>query len=369
MNIHDRSSNEEILKEIKRQSKKILVTGAAGFIGFHLVKRLILLDYEVIGLDSINDYYDVNIKYGRLTECGISQRDIEYNKIISSTVYKNYSFVKLDLSDKEKLDILFENSKFDAVCNLAAQAGVRYSIKNPYAYIESNINGFINILEACRNNNVKNLSYASSSSVYGINKKMPFSTSDNVDHPISLYAATKKSNELMAHTYSYLYGLKTTGMRFFTVYGPWGRPDMALFKFVKNILDGKPIEIYNNGNMKRDFTYIDDIIDGVIKIIENPSKAVISWDGDPAKSLCCYRVYNIGNGSPVDLMRFIECIEKELDKKALKRFLAMQPGDVAETYADTKALENDFGYKPNTSIEYGIKKFINWYKEFYYGKY
>ncbi|AZV47331.1 NAD-dependent epimerase [Nautilia sp. PV-1] len=344
---------------------KILITGTAGFIGFHLAKRLIERGDEVIGLDNINDYYDVNLKYGRLEETGIKREEIEYNKLITSNKYTNYRFIKLNLEDKAGVDKLFKEEKFNKVCHLAAQAGVRYSIENPYSYINSNIVGFMNLLEASRFNDINHLCYASSSSVYGLNKKQPFSTDDNVDHPISLYAATKKSNELMAHTYSYLYNIPTTGLRFFTVYGPWGRPDMALFKFVKNILENKPIDVYNYGEMQRDFTYIDDIVEGVVRVIDNPPKSNPEWNGRASESIAPYKVYNIGNGSPVKLMDFIEAIEESLGKKAKKNLLPMQPGDVPSTWADTTDLEKDFGYKPYTDVKDGIRKFVEWYKEFY----
>jgi len=345
---------------------KILVTGTAGFIGFHLANRLSEMGMDVIGLDNINDYYDVNLKYGRLKESGIF--DVQYGKITRSKRFGNYSFVKLDLADKNGLDNLFKREKFDAVCHLAAQAGVRYSLKNPYSYIDSNIYGFLNILEACRNFKVENLSFASSSSVYGLNKKQPFSEKDNVDHPVSLYAATKKSNELMAHTYSYLYGIRATGLRFFTVYGPWGRPDMALFKFVKNILEDRPIDVYNYGKMERDFTYIDDIIEGVVRVIEHPAEPKKDWDPyhpDPSTSPVPYRIYNIGNNAPVKLLDFIEIIERILGKKAKKNLLPMQPGDVESTYADVTSLIDDLGYKPGTPLEVGVKRFVDWYCEFY----
>jgi len=344
---------------------KILITGTAGFIGFHLANRLIARGDEVIGLDSINDYYDMNLKYGRLAVAGIEREKVEYNKLVKSSKYDNYKFIQLNLEDRENIFKLFKEEKFDKVCHLAAQAGVRYSLTNPYAYIDSNIVGHINILEAVRHNGVKALSYASSSSVYGLNEKQPFSTDDNVDHPISLYAATKKSDELMSHTYSYLYNIPTTGLRFFTVYGPWGRPDMALFKFVKNILEDKEIDVYNYGNMQRDFTYIDDIVEGIIRVIDNPPKGNPEWNGSPSESKAPYKVYNIGNGSPVKLMDFIEAIEDILGKKAKKNLMPMQPGDVPSTYADTTHLQNDVGYKPNTPIKEGIKNFIEWYREFY----
>jgi len=342
---------------------KILITGTAGFIGYHLANRLIKRGDEVVGLDNINDYYDVNLKLARLKDVGIEE--VEYNKIIKSKKYPNYRFIKLNLEDKENLFELFKKEKFDKVCHLAAQAGVRYSLTNPDAYVDSNLVGHMNILEATRHFDVKALSYASSSSVYGLNKKQPFSTDDNVDHPISLYAATKKANELMSHTYSYLYNIPTTGLRFFTVYGPWGRPDMALFKFVRNILEDKPIDVYNYGKMKRDFTYIYDIIEGVVRVIDNPPKPNPNWDGKPSESIAPYKVYNIGRGKPVELMEFIEAIEEILAKKAKKNLLPMQPGDVASTYADTSSLEKDLGYKPKIDIKDGVKDFINWYRRFY----
>ncbi len=345
---------------------KILITGTAGFIGFHLANRLSEMGMDVVGLDNINDYYDVNLKYGRLKESGIF--DVQYGKPVGSKRFSNYSFIKLDLADKNSLDKLFKKEKFDAVCHLAAQAGVRYSLVNPYSYIDSNIYGFLNILEACRQFGVENLCFASSSSVYGLNKKQPFSEKHNVDHPISLYAATKKSNELMAHTYSYLYGIRATGLRFFTVYGPWGRPDMALFKFVKNILEDKPIDVYNYGKMERDFTYIDDIIEGVVRVIKKPAVPNMEWnpyEPDPSSSLVAYKIYNIGNNAPISLERFIEIIEKNLGKKAKKNLLPMQPGDVESTYADVSSLIKELGYKPQTPPEVGVKKFIEWFKWYY----
>ena len=347
---------------------KILVTGAAGFIGFHLAKRLLERGDEVVGIDSINDYYDVNVKYGRLRESGIDVGEIEYAKAIQSSKYPNYKFIKLNLEDREAIDSLFRDEKFDAVCNLAAQAGVRYSLQNPHAYIDSNIVGFVNILEASRYNDIKHLIYASSSSVYGLNETMPFSTHDNVDHPISLYAASKKSNELMAHTYSHLFNLPTTGLRFFTVYGPWGRPDMALFLFTKAIFEDKPIDVYNYGDMRRDFTYIDDIVEGVVRVIDNPPKGNPQWSGknpDPSSSKAPYKIYNIGNSSPVKLMDFIEAIEEAIGKKAQKNMLPIQPGDVPATYADVSDLVDDLGYKPQTSVKDGVEAFVKWYREFY----
>lgn len=347
---------------------KILVTGTAGFIGFHLAQKLIERGDEIIGLDSVNDYYDVNLKYDRLKETGIKRELIDYNRIVKSEKYSNYSFVKLNLEDRENILALFAKEKFERVCNLAAQAGVRYSIENPFTYIDSNIVGFINILEGCRHNGVKHLAYASSSSVYGLNESMPFATHDNIDHPISLYAASKKSNELMAHTYSYLFGLPTTGLRFFTVYGPWGRPDMALFLFTKAMLEGKPIDVFNNGNMQRDFTYVDDIVEGVIRVIDSEPKGKPEWNGkspDPSCSIAPYKVYNIGNSSPVKLMDFIEAIEQSLGIKAEKNFLPLQAGDVPATWANVDDLVEDLGYKPETKVQEGIKRFVEWYRTYY----
>lgn len=347
---------------------KILITGTAGFIGFHLSNKLIEEGYEVIGVDCINDYYDINLKYDRLEYAGISYRDVAYGTKVNSTKHPNYSFYQLKLEDKDKIDRLFESEKFDRVCNLAAQAGVRYSITNPYAYIESNIIGFINILEACRHNNIEHLAYASSSSVYGLNEEMPLSTSHNVDHPMSLYAASKKSNELMAHTYSQLYGLPTTGLRFFTVYGPWGRPDMALFLFTKAILQNQPIDVFNNGNMVRDFTYVDDIVEGITRILNTVPQPDDNWSGlkpNPASSKAPYKVYNIGNNNPVNLMDFITAIENKLNKKAKKNMMPLQAGDVPATFADVDDLVKNIGYKPNTSIKTGIANFIDWYMAYY----
>jgi UDP-glucuronate 4-epimerase len=347
---------------------KVLVTGAAGFIGFHLVRALLGRGDEIVGIDNINDYYDVNLKYSRLAETGIYKDSIHSNAPVHSTKYSNYIFIKLDITDRENLKKLFLSYQIDKVINLAAQAGVRYSIKNPYAYVEANIIGFINILECCRHHSVKHLVYASSSSVYGNNIKMPLSTSDNVDHPISLYAATKKSDELMAHTYSHLFGMPTTGLRFFTVYGPWGRPDMALFLFTKAILAGKPIKVFNQGEMKRDFTYIDDIVKGITKVLDHPPVCKPEIDNDPSVSKTGpYKIYNIGNSSPVRLMDFIDAIETKLAIKANKELLPMQQGDVPMTWADTTDLESDLNYRPDTSIYEGVSRFIDWYKE-YYGK-
>lgn len=332
---------------------KILVTGAAGFIGFHLARVLLDRGDEVVGLDNLNDYYSVELKKSRLEQLQTHER---------------FQFVEMDLADRSGIEELFREQQFQRVCNLAAQAGVRYSLQNPHAYVESNLVGFINILEGCRHTNVEHLAYASSSSVYGANTKMPFSVSDNVDHPVSLYAASKKANELMAHSYSHLYGLPTTGLRFFTVYGPWGRPDMALFLFTKAILEGQPIQVYNHGKMKRDFTYIDDIVEGVVRVIDHPAEPADTWSGDhpdPSCSKAPYRVYNIGNNQPVELMTMIQTLEKCLGKDAEKIMMDMQPGDVPATYADVDALTQDLGFKPDTPIETGIAKFVEWYRDYY----
>lgn len=347
---------------------KILVTGSAGFIGYHLTNRLIAEGHEVTGIDSINDYYEVSLKYDRLQDAGIQKELIGYNKPIISKKSASYTFLQLNLEDNLNLEALFKENEFDVVVNLAAQAGVRYSITNPSAYIQANIVGFANLLECCRNYKTKNLVYASSSSVYGLNSKIPFATNFTVDHPVSLYAATKKSNELMAHVYSHLYGLSTTGLRFFTVYGPWGRPDMAMYLFTKAIIDNEPIKVFNNGEMMRDFTYIDDIIDGVVRVINNPAAPNPNWSGDEPDaptSPAAYRVYNIGNSQPVKLTAFIEAIEKKLNKKAEKIMMPMQPGDVHKTYADVTDLKNNLGYNPSTSIETGVNNFIDWYIDYY----
>jgi UDP-glucuronate 4-epimerase len=332
---------------------KFLVTGAAGFIGFHLSRRLLSMGYPVVGLDNLNDYYSVALKKDRLALLGKEP---------------GFTFAQQDLTDKPGLDALFAEQKFTHVVNLAAQAGVRHSIDHPMDYVSSNIVGFTHILEGCRHNGVQHLTYASSSSVYGLNQTMPFSVHDNVDHPISLYAASKKSNELTAHAYSYLYGLPTTGLRFFTVYGPWGRPDMALFLFTKAILEDKPITVFNHGKMQRDFTYIDDIVEGVVRVSLNIPTANPDWDGripDPSSSKAPYRLYNIGNNSIVDLLHYIEVIEKTLGKTAQKIYLPLQPGDVPATIANVDDLVADVGFKPSTSIETGIAKFIAWYREYY----
>ena len=331
----------------------ILVTGAAGFIGFHLANKLLETGYDVIGYDNVNDYYDPKLKEARLA-------------VLND--YKNFTFFRNDLSDEQTLAKLFDDHSPQLVVHLAAQAGVRYSLINPKAYMESNSIGFFNILEACRHHDVEHLIYASSSSVYGMNEKMPFSTRHNVDHPISLYGATKRSNELMAHAYSHLYNLPTTGLRFFTVYGPWGRPDMALFLFTEAILKGEPIEVYNKGEMKRDFTYIDDIISGVLSLLESPPEAIDHWNGqvtDPSSSKAPFKLYNIGHNSPVNLMDFIGEIEKKLGKKAEINFMPLQPGDVVASHADVENLVEDFGYRPTTTVVDGVRKFIEWYKEYH----
>ncbi|HED3477655.1 TPA: NAD-dependent epimerase [Klebsiella oxytoca] len=331
---------------------KFLVTGAAGFIGFHACKRLLQAGHEVVGLDNMNDYYDVNLKQVRLD-------------LLQSPLF---SFHKIDLADREGIAQLFAHEKFNRVIHLAAQAGVRYSLENPFAYADSNLIGYLNILEGCRHNHVEHLLYASSSSVYGLNRKMPFSTDDSVDHPVSLYAATKKANELMAHTYSHLYGIPTTGLRFFTVYGPWGRPDMALFKFTKAMLEGKSIDVYNYGKMKRDFTYIDDIVEAIVRmqdIIPQPNPEWTVETGSPADSSAPYRVYNIGNSSPVELMDYITALEEALGMVAEKNMMPIQPGDVLETSADTKPLYDMVGFRPQTTVSQGVKNFVDWYKAYY----
>lgn len=332
---------------------KVLITGAAGFIGFHLSKALCKAGFQVVGIDNLNDYYDVNLKQSRL--------DIILQE-------QNFTFHKVDLCDRIGIEKIYDQHEIKYVVNLAAQAGVRYSLTNPRAYIDSNINGFVNILEGCRHHNVKHLIYASSSSVYGANTKMPFSVEHNVDHPVSLYAATKKSNELMAHTYSHLYNLPTTGLRFFTVYGPYGRPDMALFLFTKAIIEGKPIDVYNYGKMQRDFTYVDDIVEGIVRLITHVPGGNPKWNPaqpNPAESFAPYKIYNIGNNQPVELMQFIEAIEEALGKKAVKNLLPIQPGDVPATYADVDALAKDVNFKPNTAIASGIQNFVDWYLDYY----
>ncbi len=333
--------------------KRILVTGAAGFIGSHTSHRLLDRGDTVVGIDNLNDYYAVSLKEDRLARLTSRER---------------FSFIKMDVADREGMRELFAREKFDAVIHLAAQAGVRYSLTNPHAYIDSNVTGFVNILEGCRHSQVPHLVYASSSSVYGANTLQPFSEHHNVDHPISLYAATKKANELMAHSYAHLYGMAVTGLRFFTVYGPWGRPDMALFLFTRGILEGKPIDVYNNGNMIRDFTYVDDIVTGVVGVMDNPPAANPQWNGqdpDPASSYVKYRVFNIGNSNPVKLMEFIDAIEAATGKKAIKNLMPMQAGDVPSTHADVSELEQAIGFKPDMSVRQGIKNFVDWYRDYY----
>jgi UDP-glucuronate 4-epimerase len=345
-----------VLPQCSRMEKymKVLITGAVGFIGFHLSKKLLDQSYQIIGIDNLNDYYDPRLKQTRL-------------ELLEQ--YNNFSFKKVDIKDKAQVDGIFDTYQPTHVINLAAQAGVRYSIENPYAYVDSNLIGFINILEACRSYPVEHLLYASSSSVYGGNKVAPFSTNHNVDHPVSLYAATKKSNELMAHTYSHLYGIPTTGLRFFTVYGPYGRPDMAYFSFTRDILAGKPIKVFNHGKMERDFTYIDDIVEGIVKLIDKAPVAKKEWDeskDDLSTSFAPYKIYNIGNNNPVQLMRFINALESALGRETEKVYMDMQPGDVLRTYADVSDLERDINFKPSTSIEDGLKKFVDWYLEYYH---
>jgi len=347
---------------------KILVTGAAGFIGFHVARRVLERGDEVVGLDNLNDYYDVGLKYGRLAELGIRREAVREEVSVRSGKYPALRFIQMDLADRAGMAALFRNEKFDAVMHLGAQAGVRYSIENPYAYIDSNVVGFLNILEGCRQTGVKNLLFASSSSVYGLNKSQPFKTTDHTDHPVSLYAATKKSNEMMAHTYAHLYGIQTTGLRFFTVYGPWGRPDMAPMLFTSAILEERPIRIFNHGKMSRDFTYIDDIVEGAVLVLDNPAVPQAEWNGydpKPHISSAPYRLYNIGNNTPVGLMAFVEEIESAVGKRAEKILTEMQPGDVVSTYADTTPLMETFGYRPATALKDGIADFIAWYRRFY----
>lgn len=336
---------------------KILVTGAAGFIGFHLANQLAKMGHQVIGLDNLNAYYDVNLKLGRLKELGIDTNAIIYDEMVPSQHPNfSFSFLQLNLEDRENMELLFKAEQFDLVINLAAQAGVRYSLEQPFQYIDSNVTGFLTVLECCRHYGVKKLMYASSSSVYGLNEKIPFSVNDAVDHPISLYAATKKSNELMAHTYSHLFGIQTVGLRFFTVYGPWGRPDMAMFLFTDAILNDRPIKVFNEGNLSRDFTYIDDIVGGMLNITKAFENHTISKP---------YSLYNIGNSKPVKLMDFIEAIEAKTGKKALKEMLPMQPGDVERTWADVDDLIQDFQYEPNTPVSEGVSAFVDWFKTYY----
>ena len=348
---------------------KVLITGTAGFIGFHLADKLIQLGHRVHGMDSINDYYDQNLKLNRLVQHGFVKEEVlKPGLLCRSTKFESLSFQRLQLEDKKAVMDVFEEFKPEVVVNLAAQAGVRYSLTNPEAYIDANITGFLNILEACRYFPVKQLLYASSSSVYGLNKNMPFTVHKSVDHPVSLYAASKKSNEMMAHTYSHLFGVPTTGLRFFTVYGPWGRPDMALFLFTDAILKGEAIRVFNHGKMERDFTYVDDIVDGISKMLDSPPLSGKNWDPenpDPSFSSAPYRLYNIGNNSPVKLLDFIKAIEKATGKKAIMKMEDIQPGDVEKTWADVEDLISDFQYKPNTPVDEGIKKFIKWFRAYY----
>ena len=347
-------------------NSRILVTGAAGFIGAAVCRRLLEIGgFEILGLDNINDYYSPSLKYGRLATLGIASADIDWYKFSNSASHPEFRFIRMNLEDTQAMRMLFANGNFDYVINLAAQAGVRYSIDHPRAYIESNIDGFINILEGCRHNNVRHLVYASSSSVYGLNGKVPFSEHDGIAHPVSLYAATKKSNELMAHAYSKLYDLPTTGLRFFTVYGPWGRPDMSPFLFIDAILNDRPIKVFNNGDMLRDFTYIDDIVEGIVRVIDKIPQGNPDWDEtnpDPASSPAPYRVYNIGNSQPVKLMDYIQCIERATGKEARKEFLPMQPGDVYQTYADSSALAEVTGFRPATPLQTGIDRTVEWFR-------
>lgn len=346
---------------------KILVTGAAGFIGFFVCQKLLQRGDEVVGVDNLNDYYDVSLKLTRLKELGIKQAN-ESDDFISDN--DNFKFIKLDIADRNAMECLFEQYPFDAVCNLAAQAGVRYSLENPHQYVEANIVGFLNVLEGCRQHNIDNLCFASSSSVYGLNQSQPFKTSDHTDHPISLYAATKKSNEMMAHTYAHLFGIRCTGLRFFTVYGPWGRPDMAPMLFADAISNNRPIKVFNHGNMSRDFTYVEDIAEGIVKIIDNPvdnnDEATFDpMDPKPQTSSASYRLYNIGNNSPVSLMDFIKTLEKQFGTEAKKIMMDMQPGDVASTYADSSSLKAHVGFAPDTDLEQGIAKFAQWYRNYF----
>lgn len=348
---------------------KILVTGAAGFIGSYVCKRLLQRGDEVVGLDNINAYYSSDLKYGRLAILGIQRKAVDWYKFVRSDCFENFRFIRMNLEDRQAMQMLFGNEHFEKVVNLAAQAGVRYSIENPYAYVESNVDGFLNVLEGCRHNGVKHLVYASSSSVYGLNGKVPFWEKDSIAHPVSLYAATKKSNELMAHTYSYLYGVPSTGLRFFTVYGPWGRPDMSPFLFADAILNGHPIKVFNHGDMLRDFTYIDDIVEGVIRVIDHIPSGNLSWNSlfpDPSTSTAPYKIYNIGNSQPVKLMDFIAAIEEAIGNEAEKKYLPMQPGDVYQTNADTTSLQQELGFKPGKSIKEGVKETIEWYRSFYH---
>jgi UDP-glucuronate 4-epimerase len=366
--MQQKNESRAIRKGQQQELMRILVTGTAGFIGSFVAIKLAERGDEIVGIDNINEYYDVTLKYGRLGRDGFDPKAAETGEWVQNSRYPAYRFKRLALEDRTGLEDLFSKEKFAVVCHLAAQAGVRYSLTSPHSYISSNIVGFTNILECCRHNGVAHLVFASSSSVYGLNETYPFSVQDNVDHPVSLYAATKKANELMAHTYSHLFGIPATGLRFFTVYGPWGRPDMALFIFTKAILEGKTIDVFNHGKMQRDFTYVDDIVNGVIRVLDSPCKGDPLWDGknpDPSRSRAPYRIYNIGNNSPVELMDFIGVIEKCLGKTAKKNFLAMQPGDVPATWADVGDLVKDFGYAPRVSVWEGVENFVDWYLGYY----
>ena len=346
---------------------KVLLTGSAGFIGYHVFKRLQKAGIDVLGVDNLNNYYDVNLKLGRLKDCGFDLEGIAYGRVVTSP--QGGRFLQMNLEDRAGAVALFQKEPFDLVCHLAAQPGVRYSLENPHAYIDSNIVAFLNVLEGCRHSKVSHLVFASSSSVYGLNSKIPFTVEDSVDHPVSLYAATKKSNELMAHCYSYLYDLPVTGLRFFTVYGPWGRPDMALFKFTKAILEDKPLPVFNHGELERDFTYIDDIVEGIERVLFGPTPAGDpDWLNNPAtaRSLKPYHIYNIGNGHPVKLLDFIRAIENAVGKKAVIDSLPMQPGDVYKTWADTTALQRDYHFHPQTPIEEGVRRFVKWYLDYYH---
>lgn len=350
-------------------AKTYLITGAAGFIGFHVAQELLKRGDTVIGLDNINDYYDVNLKYARLAEIGINRDDVSENELISSPSNPNFRFIKANLEDTDVVYSLFENHGITHVCNLAAQAGVRYSLKNPHRYVESNVSGFMNILEGCRHHGIQNLVFASTSSVYGLNTRMPYSETHSTEHPITLYAATKKANEAMAHSYAHLFGIPTTGLRFFTVYGPWGRPDMAFFLFTNAIFKGEPINVYNYGNMIRDFTYIDDIVDGVIRCLDQPATPKIDWnDGDrpdPSSSSAPYRIFNIGNATPVTLNEYIDVIEEAIGIPAIRNLMPIQPGDVVATQADVTAIMSERGYNPKTPVREGIRNFISWYRSYY----